>query len=269
MELKAVLEKHGLDKLPASKKAIASVELRIHEEVKTLEYSDAVAQDLVAMTRGWNLAVLQEKLAAAKDQHGRGKLSADKLAETERDAAETLSQEIWAVVRYKEKGFELDEAIRSKSGCCVSYALMFSILGRSIGLDVQGLDVPIAVGAPPIDGSGHMACLVNFADGRKAIGDASVPYVSKPFDFKGTYREKGSYWELKDVGNPSGVYALIQPLDDAGIVSDVLYCRSLKCIKCSDLERAKAMVAGAASPKSKECVSLCQSRRIIYGFWRC
>ncbi len=153
IRLKAVLEERGLAKTPASKAAIDSVGKRIHEEVKRLEYSDAVAQELLAMVRDWNLAALEQKLAAAKDEQRRGRLSKDKLAQAERESAETLCQEIAAVVRHKEVR-ELDEVIRGKSACCMGLALLFNVLGRSIGLDVQGLDVPITVVGRLIDDRG-------------------------------------------------------------------------------------------------------------------
>ncbi len=250
LALKAVLEEKGLAKRPASKAAVAAVEQHIHAEVKRLEYSAAVAQELVAMTRDWNLAALEQKLAAAKAGQRQGKLSKEKLSQAEQEIAETLCREIAAVVRGKETSFELDEVIRDRSASCVGFALVFNVLGRSIGLDVQGLDVPITAAGRSIDDHGHLACLIQLADGRAAIVDVTGGLgqgdsVSKPFQFGETYREKGSYWELKDARNLLGLHPLVQPLDNDGIVSGIIFCRSAQFCAKGDSRRALAMTAEA------------------------
>ncbi len=248
--LKSVLEERGLAKTPVPQAAIDSVRTHVREEVKRLEYSEAVAQELLAMVHDWNLAALEQKLAAARDEQRRGKLSKDKLAQAEREIAESLCREIEAVVRYKKEVFELDEAIRSKSGCCVSYALMFDVLGRSIGLDVQGLDVPVVASGHTVDDQGHMACLIHLADGKVAIVDATGSLgrgalVSKPFQFAETYREKVSYWELKDAPNQLGLHPLVLPLDNNGFVADILLCRATTLRAKGNLKLGECMAAEA------------------------
>ena len=93
--------------------------------------------------------------------------------------------------------------------------LMFNVLGRSIGLDVQGLDVPISAYGQTVDNTGHLACMIHLVDGRAAIVDgdtrssAGGASVSRPFEFTKTYHAKGSYWELnKDARNSSGLHLL-------------------------------------------------------------
>ena len=248
--LAAVLEKRGLAKATASKKAIDSVEHHIHEEVKRLEYPDAVAQELVAMTRDWNLAAMAQKLAAAKDQQRQGKLFQDEFSQAERASAETLCQEIRAVVRPNDDGRELDAVIRGRSACCMGAALVFNVLGRSIGLDVQGLDIPITASGQTTDDCGHLACLIRLTDGRAAIIDvtgnlAGDAVVSKPFRFTETYREKGSCWELKDPRNPLGLHPLVQPLDSGGLVAEIFLCRATDWCQKGDPERARAMTCEA------------------------
>ena len=248
LQLKAVMEDRGLARPPASKAAIDSTEKRIRKEVKRLEYPAAVAQELVAMTRDWNLATLERKLAAAKHQRHRGKPCQDKLSQAQQEIAETLSQELAAVVHFKDDVFELDEAVQGKRACCMGVALMFTVLGRSIGLDVQAIDVPITAGGPTIDARRHMACLVHFADGRAAIVDAiGSPghdvLVSKPFQFAETYRRRGSYWELKDPRNPFALHLLVQPLAHGAVIAEILLCRAGQWRAKGDLKRAQAMVA--------------------------
>ena len=252
LQLKALLDEKGLAKNPVSKATIESVEQHIHAEVTRLRYSDTVAQELVVMVRDWNLAALAEQLAAARDQQRQSKLSQDQLAEAERNIAEIACQEIAAVVRYKEQVGELDDAIRSKCACCMGYALMFNVLGRSIGLDVQGLDVPITNSGPTIDDGGHAACLIHLADGRVAIVDAAGPFVSKPFQFAETYEEKGTYWQVKDARNPLSLHRVVQPLDDNGLVAVILLSRASTALEKGDANRAYAMVAEVLcrNPKS-------------------
>ena len=209
LRLRAVLGKRGLPELPASQAAVKAVEKRIHAEVKLLEYPDAVAAELVAMVRDWDLAALQQKLASAKDRQRHHKLSKEQLSRTERDSAETLCQEIEAVVRPADDVRELDDVVRSKSACCMGHALLFDVLGRSIGLDAEVLDIPVMACGQSIDDQGHMACLVRLADGQAAIADVTGDLggevlISGPFRFAETYGEKGSYWELKDAAQSVG-----------------------------------------------------------------
>ncbi len=248
LRLKAVLEERGLAKAAASRETIDSVEQHIVKEVKRLEYSDAVAQELLAMVRDWHLADLERKLAAAKDQQRQGKLSKDGLSKTELEIAETLCQEVAAILRASDNVHELDEVIRGKCACCMGDALMCNILGRSIGLDVQGLDVPIMASGQTVDDRGHLACLIHLADEQAAIVDVTgnlgcAALVSAPFRFTENYCEKGCYWELKDHRNPLGLHPLVLPLNYSDLVSVLLASRSIECREKGDPKRARAMAA--------------------------
>ncbi len=186
------------------------------------------------------------------------------LLQAELEVAETLCQEIDAVLRYKDNGFELDEAIRRKSACCAGYAIMLTVLGRSVGLNIQGLDVPITADGPNFKDQGHLACLIHLADGRVAIADATQglgqgAMVSKPFRFTENYVGKGSYWELKDARNPLGLHVLVRPLDNSGLVANILEFRAITFYQNGDLKIAQSIFSEAIqrNPRSA-CVNLAQ-----------
>jgi len=263
LALNLVLEKNGLANKPVCKTGADSVEKRIHEKVAKLEYSDAVARDLVAMVRDWKLGVLQQRLVLAQNELRMGRLTRDRVSQTERDIGEAVCQEIAASLRYKEAVCGLDEVTRAKCACCVGFSLAFDVLGRSIGLEVQGLDVPITGEGPVTDDQGHWACLIRLADGRVAIADPTGTlgigvFVSNPFTFADLYRKKADYWELKDVSNPLGLHRLVQPLDDDGLVGGILTCGAGKWLKSGNPKFANSLVTEAIrrnpnSPQSYLC----------------
>jgi tetratricopeptide (TPR) repeat protein len=256
LRLQTVLSKSGLAKAQASPNTLRRVETRIHEEVKQLEYADAVADELAAMVRPWNLAALAEKLNAAMDKGRRGMISKDERAGAEREVADLLCQEICVVVRGKEAR-ELDEVIRSRSACCVGYALVFDVLGRAIGLEVQGLEVPLSACGNTVDGNRHMACLVRLADGRSVIADAANvlghnSLVSKPFTLTETYRREGSYWRLNDARKSPGLHQVIQPVDNQGFVAEILVSRAVAASTGNDSERARSLADDAVRRNPKD-----------------
>jgi tetratricopeptide (TPR) repeat protein len=226
------------------------VEQGIRREVRRLEYSDSVAERLVTMVRDWKLGAEAGKLAAAAEEHQSGKLSQDQLAAAQRATAGVLCREIAAVVRGKDDVRELDQVIRSKRACCVGYALLFHVLGRAVGLDVQGLEVPAIARGRTVDARGHLADVVHLADGRAAIADATGSLghnclVSKSFRFAEAYCRRGTYWELKDAGNPLGLHRLVQPLDTDGLVAEILLCRAIVLRDKGETERAQSLVSEA------------------------
>ena len=108
-----------------------------------------------------------------------------------------------------------------------------------IELDVRGLDVPIEACGLSIEGRGHMADLIYLDNGQVAIVDATRnlgdgSLVSTPFGFAATYRERGNYWELRDTHNLLGLHPLIRPLDNNGLVAEILSCRAIVLMEKGD-----------------------------------
>ena len=146
---------------------------------------------------------------------------------------------------------------------------MLHVLGRSVGLNVQGLEVPISTLGHLTDDQGHWACLVHLADGRVAIADATGiladnVFVSKPFAFAETYR-KADYWELRDIHNPLRLHALVQPLDNDGLVQESFY-RAAKWMKSGNPKLTDGLLTEAIR-RNPKCATFYSTRGCNYATW--
>jgi tetratricopeptide (TPR) repeat protein len=79
--------------------------------------------------------------------------------------------------------------------------------------------------------------------------------VSGLFRFKETYREKCSYWELKDPRNPLGLHPLVQPLDAGGTLADLLLARGSKSLQKGESKPAEAMISEALRRNPKNAMA--------------
>jgi tetratricopeptide (TPR) repeat protein len=287
--LEALLHELGLasaQELPNAD--LQELERRIEEQVKSLKYDDKVARDVAMLVRNWDLVALSRKLATARMNHQRGQLSLPQLVAIERDVAETLARIIESVILpddAPDKGHELTDVIYDKSGCCQGMALLYNVLGNSIGLRVGGLEVIEMAGGSRSGSAGsggklHDACLVqlpgdlvSFADVTRNLGGRSL--VSKPFRFGDYYRLRGSYWELKDDSNPLGLHRVVRPVDPSGLLSQLFcfrgYADGLKgdlakaivdCNEAVRLDRKNSTAYGlrVLAEQGFDCMAFCGTR---------
>ena len=115
----------------------------------------------------------------------------DKAVTVEQEVAETLARLIAAVILPDDdlsKGHELTDVIHDKTGCCQGDALLYFVLGNSIGLSVRGLEVRVAARESLPSGKSHVANLVLLSDGlMMIIADVTRQlgherWYRKPFD---------------------------------------------------------------------------------------
>jgi len=193
----------------------------IMDIVKGLEYSDEVAEDFVKMVMNWKdkrgrpvLVVWREKLVKTKDSHKQGKISEVKFVKVEERIVKELSQRIQKEISPSRKFFDLADVIKHKQAQCFSYSQLVYIIGNSVGLSVQAIDVvELMTGLlPPIE-AGHIASIVSLTDGRTMMLDLVIGgFISKPFIIEEEFTKFGNYWELKDKTNPLGIHRRIQIL---------------------------------------------------------
>ena len=175
-----------LDRPPASKQpkaAVHALEKRIREQVKALEYNDDVARGVVTLVRDWDLVVLSQQLCAAREEQERGKLPKDQLANVEQKVAEQVARIINTVILYdneKLSSHELSGIADDKKGCCQGMAMLYFVLGRALGLRVQGLAVDATPELTSPDGSSHAACLVTLSNGDVIMVDPTGGLTRPP-----------------------------------------------------------------------------------------
>jgi tetratricopeptide (TPR) repeat protein len=257
-----------LDLPPASKQpkvAVAALEKRIKEQVKSLDYGNDVAQAVVTLVRDWNLVALAQQLDTARERQTHGKLSTDQLAGVEQKVAEHIARMINAVILYdneKQSTHELTGVAGDKRGCCQGMAMLHVVLGRALGLHVDGLFVEVAADGPSPDGSSHAACIVTLSDGDVIMADPTggglgyQSLVSKAFRFDAVFRPLGNCWELKDKSNPLGLYQVVQREDTSGLIA-MLY----------DIQAEDQRNKGNAAEAARLCdVAIARSPKLAYSY---
>ena len=216
---------------------IEALSKEIKLSVKELEYSDGVADDLVNMVLGWKdekrmpvLVVLKEELAGAKEDHSKGTISADELANAEEKIAKKLRGRIEKEFGADLTFFELPDVIKYKKFNCLGSSQVFYILGRSIGLSVKIINVVIRMSDIPPD-EGHVASIVALSDAKTLMIDLSIPSIGggKPFKLEEEFTKVGNYWGLKSKNNPLNFHRRFQILDENGVLAALYDNRGLTC----------------------------------------
>jgi tetratricopeptide (TPR) repeat protein len=204
------------------------LEQRVNQAVKELEYSDQVAQDFVEMVRPWKCEDMHQRLLAAEQDAKQGKMSWSEYAKMEKEVAsqlvETIKKEIASLdasIKTNQKFFDLALVVKKRKTQCVGYSQVFFILGTSIGLTVEGINVEEDIRGP-MAGIGHVACVVDLHDGKTIQVDLTLKdSVSNEFVFSDEYEKEGAYWKLKDKKNPFHSHLTIQRLKQRHLVAAI------------------------------------------------
>jgi Tfp pilus assembly protein PilF len=206
----------------------SDVERRVYRAVKELEYSDQVSRNFVAMVRPWKCEDMNQRLLAAERDAKQGKISWSKYAEVEKDTArqlaETIKREIVGLdagIKTNRKFFDLALVVKKKKTHCVGYSQVFFVLGTSIGLTVEGINVEEDIRGS-MAGIGHLACVADLRNGKTVQVDLMLKdTVSKEFVFSNEYQKEGAYWRLKDNKNPFHIHPTIQRLKRQDLIAAI------------------------------------------------
>ena len=210
--------------------SIASVDLekKIYQLVKDLEYSDQVAQDFVRMVRPWKCDVLYQKLCQAAEDVKQKKISWNQYAQVEEEVVNQLAQkinnEITGDLDSNSKYYDLIFVIKDKKAQCLGCTQLFYILGNSMGLTIQAINVlEHSKGQMPA-GWSHVACAIGLHNGKAMQVDLTLrDCVSRAFLFTEEYGKSGNYWEFKDKNNRLDIHPRIQLLDKNALAAHI-YC---------------------------------------------
>jgi len=217
---------------------IEALSKQIKDVVKGLEYSDKVGGDFVKMVISWKgaegrpvLIVWKKKLAEAKENYKRGKISKAQLAKAEENIAKELVQRISKEISFDNKVFDLAEVVKYKQAQCLGYSQVLYILADCIGLVVKPIDVPELVTG---ELSSHTTCIIGQTDGKIIMLDLAQmpdPLISKPFELNKELKKVGNYWELKDKSNPLKLHRRIRILDRYGLIAGIYLNRGVAYAK--------------------------------------
>jgi tetratricopeptide (TPR) repeat protein len=237
----------------------------IQREVAELGYPDNVAQDFVVMVRDWGIAAVKRKLVQAREDQRAGKVSKDEVVQAERDAARTLVRQVREKMGPSWDNFDLADVIKDRKATCLGNSQLFWALGTSLGLPVKVLVVLEPARGSYAQGVTHAACLVDLADGRTIMADATgfgsllaeffgTDCVSRPFVLLETFGATGDRYEIKNKANPMGLHRRIRVMDRSGLVALLESCRGMVCGGKGDYGKAIAEFTEAMrlSPKWPE-----------------
>jgi tetratricopeptide (TPR) repeat protein len=219
---------------------------QIIQLLKGLEYSNKVAEDFVRMISDWRdsqgklvFISWKQRLNQIEVEYKLGKISKDQFAKVEENVTRELSQRIQKEISYNIKFSDLADVIKHRQAQCVSYSQLVYILGNSVGLSFEVIDVEKPFNGVLITGWGHIASIVNLADGKMIMVDL-IPgsFISKTFILEKEYSKDGNYWELKDNDNPLGIHRKFQIFDRYMLIATI-YCERA-IVYCNSEQYQKA-----------------------------
>ena len=226
---------------------------QIKQLVKGLEYSDKVAEDFVQMINKWRdaqgrpvLTSWKQRLNQTEDEYKQGRISKDQLAKVEENITRKLSQRIQKEISFNIKFFDLVDVIKHRKAQCLSYSQLVYILGNSVGLSVEAIDVEKPITGTLTPGLGHIAGIVSLTDGKMMMVDL-IPgsFVSIPFIIEKEFTKVGNYWELKDKDNPLGIHRRIQIFDRNMLIAAIYNERGVTYSESEQYQKAISYFAKA------------------------
>lgn len=215
----------------------------IEDIVTGLGYSDEVAGDFVNMVFRWKnlqgqpvLTIWKQQLKKARQDCQQGKIPKAQLAKIEQRIANELSRRIRKEIgiELNARFYDLADIVKHRQTQCVGYSQLFYVLGISVGLRLDAINVPeLAMGKL----TDHVACIVGLADGGTLMVDLTR-FVSKRFVIEEEFTQAGDYWELKDGDNPLEIHRKIQIIDKNGLVAVIHIKRGNAYYESSKLSSA-------------------------------
>jgi tetratricopeptide (TPR) repeat protein len=228
-------KKSSFDESPATipssnNSAFDTVAKGIRQTVKKLEYPDEVGQDLVKMVSSWKCDIWKNQLDKAKWDYKDKKITADQVSQVEENIIDELYQTIRKDISYDKEFayYDMAKIVKEKKAYCFGVTQLFYIIGYSIGMEVEFIDVLELANVSSLKGA-HVACFFNLSNGKVIMVDLAYSFVSESFVFKEEYDEVGNYWEIKNKNNHLGIHSKIQIWDINGIIAAIYVFQGTEC----------------------------------------
>ncbi len=196
---------------------------RITQLVKSLDYTDDVAENFARMVMSWKssrrrpaLASWKERLANAHQKFEEGKISQKDVAKIEARVLKDVCLTIRKNVHFDKNASELSNILQNRQTNCVGFSQLTFIIGSAIGLCVKPINVLNRYPPQSDDpNEGHIACIVALFDDRFVMADAAMFFnaTSNVFTLENHFVKVGNAWELKNRTNPLRIHRRIQLLD--------------------------------------------------------
>lgn len=233
-------EEKSDSKPPVPTKLSESLATEIKAAVKSLEYSDEVAQNFVEMADGWNCDKLKQKFADSRQDLQEKKIDEAQFAKVQSEIIKSLYKKIVQDIDYEySKDYnDATDIVKNKKTHCFGFSQAFYLVGNSVGLTVKYLNVLEPSYGKFTDQFRHASCLVELADGTVEMVDPAFQFVSKPFVLSEVFAAEGVCWKMKDKANTLGIHRKIQILERSGLLASIYEVRGNGCSKTGKKEEA-------------------------------
>ena len=205
---------------------------QIKQLVRSLEYSDKVAEHFANMVIDWKdaqwlpvLITWKEKLANARQECKQGKISRNHVAKIEESVIRELSHRIRKQFNYEEHVFELGDVIQNQKADCLGYSQLTYLAGNTVGLSIRPIIVLDYDRQEEKDQKAHIACIIDLFDGQLVMADLAMfpSLTSKAYKLENQFVKVGNYWDLRNKDNPLRIHRRIQVSDSNGLVAGIYY----------------------------------------------
>ncbi|HRZ39538.1 MAG TPA: tetratricopeptide repeat protein, partial [Candidatus Omnitrophota bacterium] len=257
---------------PATEISRAVIE-KMKQQVRSLEYSDKVADDFVKMVSEWKneqgqplVASWEQRLDSARREQKQGKTTLAQLVGVEVGVLGELARKIAAEYGSNDSAFELTDVIEKKQAQCVSRSVFIVILGSSFGFDVEAIHVDLQESrnfglTDEQKTMEHAAVVVHLSDVSVIVADAALNFVSQPFVMDAVYTMVGNYFELKGWNGPAQIHGRIRK---TSVLAEINFNRANGLGREGRLADAITVYTKAIDLDSK-FVSAYNNRGIVYG----
>jgi tetratricopeptide (TPR) repeat protein len=191
---------------------------RIRQHVRQLGYSDQIANDFIKMLNGWKdeqarpaLPGWQLSIDEARQAYAKGKITKASVALVEQTAMTQIAEQVRKQLTPNDEAFELTSVITKRQFQCVSGSMLLYILGNSLGLLVEVIEVDLKelkgrdalLAKWGVRGeSGHVASLITLSDRTTMMADPSLAIVITAFPFEEAFTNAGHNWALRTNNSP-------------------------------------------------------------------
>ena len=162
----------------------------ISRMTRALSYSDNTARLLRETVDGWSDAAghryldnFAKNLSTVEGGCSQGWGTEEHLIRAQIETVRALGQCIERAIPYELDYFDLPRVLEAKKANCFGYAQLLYVLGNAVGLSVRVVAVSEAQAFSPAGRPGHIANIVDLADGTVVYADLTrgADCVSEPF----------------------------------------------------------------------------------------
>ena len=207
------------------------LEQKIREVIGRLSYRKKTASRFISMAWEWEdpkgqpfVLSWQSTLTKAEAALAVGHLSEEQVSECEAEVTEEIAATIRRALSPAGGAFELTDIVRDREANCVGFSLVFFVVGRSVGLKVEGLDIQVPEwirSVPPW--VSHVACLVSLRDGRLMLVD--IFGTTEPLVMGTHYETAGLWHEAREGTELPELFTLIRMTGPDGVAASLLNSR--------------------------------------------